>query len=100
MANTVAATARGLSLDVSGAPKARSRDPKAPNSAGRKTRKEGHSATLESAEAGVTAATEVPATIERFEPRKVLPRAREAYLDLVGRFESEDDVSGTREPLK
>lgn len=36
----------------------------------------GTKAALEAAEAGVTAATEALAMIERFEPSKILPRAR------------------------
>ena len=48
----------------------------------------GTKAALEAAEAGVTAATEALATIERFEPSKVLPRAREVYRGLVERLES------------
>ena len=60
----------------------------------------GTKAALEAAEAGVTAATEALATIERFEPSKVLPRAREVYRGLVDRLESIDDVSGAREALK
>ncbi len=60
----------------------------------------GTKAALESAEAGITAATEALATIERFEPSKVLPRAREVYRGLVERLESIDDVSGAREALK
>ena len=55
---------------------------------------------LEAAEAGVTAATEALATIERFEPSKVLPRAREVYRELVERLESIEDVSGAREALR
>ena len=60
----------------------------------------GTKAALEAAEAGVTAATEALATIERFEPSKVLPRALEVYRGLVERLESVDDVSGAREALK
>ena len=45
----------------------------------------GTKAALEAAEAGVTAATEALATIQRFEPAKVLPRAREVYRGLVER---------------
>ena len=40
------------------------------------------------------------ATIKRFEPSKVLPRAREVYRGLVGRLESVEDVSGAREALR
>ena len=57
----------------------------------------GTKAALEAAEAGVIAATEALATIERFEPSKVLPRAREVYRGLVERLESVEDVSGARE---
>ena len=60
----------------------------------------GTKAALEAAEAGVTAATEALATIERFEPSKVLPRALEVYRGLVERLESVDDVSGARAALK
>ncbi len=60
----------------------------------------GTKAALEAAEAGVTAATETLSAIERFEPSKVLPRAREVYRGLVARLESIDDVSGAREALK
>ena len=60
----------------------------------------GTKAALEAAEAGVTAATEALAMIERFEPSKVLPRARDVYRGLVARLESVDDVSGAREALK
>ena len=45
----------------------------------------GTEAALEAAEAGVTAATEALAAMERFEPTKALPRAREIFSDLVHR---------------
>ena len=57
-------------------------------------------AALEAAEAGVTAATEVLAAMERFKPTKALPRAREVYRDLVDRLESIKDVSGARGALR
>ena len=60
----------------------------------------GTKAALEAAEAGVTAATEALETIERFEPSKVLPRAREVYRSLVERLESVEDVSGAREATR
>ena len=60
----------------------------------------GTKAALEAAEAGVTAATEALATIKRFEPSKVLPRAREVYRGLMERLESVEDVSGAREALR
>ena len=55
---------------------------------------------MEAAESGITAATAALATIERFEPSKVLPRAREVYRGLVDRLKSVEDVSGAREALK
>ncbi len=60
----------------------------------------GTKAALEAAEAGVTAATEALSAVERFEPSKILPRAREVYRGLVARLESVEDVSGAREALK
>ena len=63
----------------------------------------GTKAALEAAEAGVTAATEATealATIQRFEPAKVQPHAREVYCGLVERLESVEDVSGAREALR
>ena len=60
----------------------------------------GTKAALEGAEASVASATEALAMIERFEPSKVLPRAREVYRSLVERLESVEDVSGAREALR
>lgn len=49
---------------------------------------------LEATEADVAAASHVLAPLERFEPAKAPPRAREVYRELVDRLTSIDDVSG------
>ena len=55
---------------------------------------------MEAAESGITAATAALATIERLEPSKVLPRAREVYRGLVVLLKSVEDASRAREGLR
>ena len=57
-------------------------------------------AALEAAEAEVAAASQALAALERFEPTKALPRAREVYRDLVDRLTDIQDVSAAREALR
>lgn len=57
-------------------------------------------AALEEAEERQRAASEELASIERFEPTQMLPRAREIYRSLVARLESIHDVAAAREALR